>query len=407
MGNIVGKQFGVVASINYEAALKESVKEGNQAKFYLASQRDAGLDSIDPSDEFNTKRRNALIINGNKIQGISEEDSVKLDELSHVTKIFQYKGSVATGDDLKAKVPPEASVGDVWNVEQECEIDGVKYPAHTNFVCSSAKASIDGKPASSTWDSLGGTIQMGTIAKVTADQNHTLIFAGNNDIPINSFQINVARERGLVFDENNILSLQYIDPIPTKRDKTVTYYAGDIHGNLKPMRYISLSEGTGIALSTKNDNSIEISAESTFADRMTVISEDTPKTVISISSSKKLLNEVMISIGSGLKMETSDDALKGITLRIAETDHVSSSTNKIRGSGLAINNMGELYIAISTSAIQSENYIPALQLLNFDEAQQNSGGLAINGPALLKWLSQNNGFNYYINSLIDKKLEAQ
>lgn len=115
----------------------------------------------------------------------------------------------------------------------------------------------------------------------------------------------------------------------------------------------------------------------------------------------------MISIGSGLKMETSDDALRGITLRIAETDHVSSSTNKIRGSGLAINNMGELYIAISTSAIQSENYIPALQLLNFDEAQQNSGGLAINGPALLKWLSQNNGFNYYINSLIDKKLETQ
>lgn len=108
-----------------------------------------------------------------------------------------------------------------------------------------------GKPASSTWDSLGGTIQMGTIAKVTADQNHTLIFAGNNDIPINSFQINVARERGLVFDENNILSLQYIDPIPTKRDNTVTYYAGDIYGNLKPMRYISLSEGTGIALSTK------------------------------------------------------------------------------------------------------------------------------------------------------------
>ena len=162
MGNIVGKQFGVVASINYEAALEESVKEGNQAKFYLASQRDAGLDSIDPSDEFNTKRRNALIINGNKIQGISEEDSVKLDELSHVTKIFQYKGSVATGDDLKAKVPPEASVGDVWNVEKECEIGGVKYPAHTNFVCSSAKASIGGKPASSTWDSLGGTMQMGT-----------------------------------------------------------------------------------------------------------------------------------------------------------------------------------------------------------------------------------------------------
>mgnify|MGYP006920093979 FL=1 len=42
MGNIVGKPFGVVASINYEAALEESVKEGNQAKFYLASQRDAG-----------------------------------------------------------------------------------------------------------------------------------------------------------------------------------------------------------------------------------------------------------------------------------------------------------------------------------------------------------------------------
>ena len=36
MGNIVGKQFRVVASKNLKDSLADSVKEGNQAKFYLA-----------------------------------------------------------------------------------------------------------------------------------------------------------------------------------------------------------------------------------------------------------------------------------------------------------------------------------------------------------------------------------
>lgn len=411
MGNIVGKLFKVVASKNVTDSLADSVKEGNQSKFYLAQAPSAASVSIDglslddviaPNKEFD---RNVLIINGNKIQGVNDSDITKLNAIRDVTNLFVYKGSVDKFADLPTT---NVKVGDVYNVNREFNIGDVSYPAYTNVVCSYSKAGAGQQFI--TWDALGGTMQMGTIAKVTADQNHTLIFAGNNDVPINSFQINVATERGLVFDEEKRLSLQYIDPIPTKIGNIVTYYASDTEGNLKPMRSLSLSEGTGIALSTKNNNSVEISAKSTFADDMTVVSKTTPKTVISLSSNGELLKEVRFSIGSGLRMENSHgDALKGITLSLATGDYSSTSTRETRGCGIDINANGEMYIAISSFLDNSsgENYVPALQLVDFNADQKQTGGLAINGVSLLKWLTQNNGFNYYINSLIDAKLKAQ
>lgn len=64
MGNVVGKQFGVVASKDYITALTESVKEGNQGKFYLAQSGGNGFDNITAITNDN---RNTLIVNGNEI----------------------------------------------------------------------------------------------------------------------------------------------------------------------------------------------------------------------------------------------------------------------------------------------------------------------------------------------------
>lgn len=350
MGNIVGKQFGVVASINYEAALEESVKEGNQAKFYLASQRDAGLDSIDPSDEFNTKRRNALIINGNKIQGISEEDSVKLDELSHVTKIFQYKGSVLDGDTLLKKVPPEASVGDVWNVEKECEIGGVKYPAHTNFVCSSAKASIGGKPASSTWDSLGGTMQMGTQCEGQYTKKE-VFFTQIDNIPISNFWLKLSTNSALEFDTSSSdpkLTLNSKEASKSSNSSTITYFSQD----------------------------------------------------------DSIINQFSIKLGSGVYAW--GGASPEIDLKLATyIDPAGNTETDIRRNcGLTFDKYGGVRIAISSfSNMDSYNISNSLELVKNEN--DTIGGLAVNGENVRLWLQNNIQFKEYINSIIDAKLKAQ
>lgn len=352
MGNIVGKPFGVVASIDYEAALKESVKKGNQAKFYLASQHDVSLDSIDPSDEFNTKRRNALIINGNTIQGISEEDSVKLDELSCVTKIFQYKGSVETGDDLKAKVPPEASVGDVWNVEKECEIDGVKYPAHTNFVCSSAKVDIDWKPGSSTWDSLGGAIQMGTYCEGKYTKKE-VFFTQIDNIPISDFWLRLTSNSALEFDTSF-----------SKPSLTLNLKEASVNSN---QNIITYSNQTG-----------------------------------------SIMSQFSIKLGSGIYVPDVIDPQINLKLATYIDPAGNTETDTRRNCGLTFDKYGGIRIAISSfSYMDAYNISNSLTLVENENENYTIGGLAVNGEKVRLWLQNNIQFKEYINSIIDAKLKAQ
>jgi hypothetical protein len=209
MGKIKNKVFGLVVSKNVTDSLADSIKDNNQAKFYLAQDKfpndGQALDDVTIPNELTD--RNVLIINGNRIQGVNQNDLSKLDAITDVHKLFKYKGSVETGNELLKKVPPEVEVGDVWNVEQECEIYGIKYPAYTNFVCSSVKTSIEGKPASSTWDSLGGVMQMGIEATVHNVGNTLLSYYTLNNIPISSFNIKVNRSEGLYIDDLNRIGL--------------------------------------------------------------------------------------------------------------------------------------------------------------------------------------------------------
>lgn len=156
MGNIVGKQFRVVASKDYATALAESVKEGNQAKFYLAQKEGKALDGVTATTD---NDRNTLIINGNRIQGVSNNDISKLDAITDVTKLFKYKGSVDTFDDLPTGTLRDVSVGDVWNIKSDFTLEGVIYPAYTNVVCVTAAY---GSAPVIVWDALGGTMEMGT-----------------------------------------------------------------------------------------------------------------------------------------------------------------------------------------------------------------------------------------------------
>lgn len=350
MGKIKNKVFGLVVSKNVTDSLDDSVKEGNQAKFYLAQEGDAegkALDEVTSPDEFSD--RNLLIINGNIIQGVSKDDLTKLNAIPDATKIFKYKGSVKTGEDLLKKVPPEAEVGDVWNVEQECEIDGNKYPPHTNFVCSSIKI----LPASSTWDSLGGTMISGESAyrQITYVGSDVFIkYKTVNKTPINSFSIKLDATTGISANSEGTIKLNlgtadifYVDHNPNSYDSLVI-------STSVPMCGIKIPIGLGLKVSTQ--------------------------------------------YGIGVKLST----------RISTNIDL---TNRYRNGGLDMDGNG-LFIAISSSGILESQYIPnGLKCVEMDTTNKLTGGLILDGDNIADWLQAHKKLESYINSLIDAKLKAQ
>lgn len=255
MGNIVGKQFGVVASKNYTTALAESVKEGNQAKFYLA-QSGSGI-ALDNITKVTDDDRNTLIINGNKIQGISNNDVAKLNAITDVTKLFKYKGSVSP-EDFNALSAYDVNKGDVYNVTGECEVNKIKYPAHTNFVC--VNVSQLGPQASTIeWDSLGGTMQIGTPTKGVKIGTGTIQWSNTNRVPISDLQLRV--EKGLSVSTNetiginigtglkfqgNIIALK----LSTESTEVISVYEGAGTSGLN----IDDKGGLYVALATSSDN---------------------------------------------------------------------------------------------------------------------------------------------------------
>lgn len=263
MGNIVGRLFGVVASKDYKTALAESVKVGNQAKFYLTQNNGANdQKALDDVTAATTADRNALVINGNTIQGISKQDINKLDAISDVTKIFKYQGSVKTREALLAKIPPSVKIGDVYNVEDSIMLNNISYPAHTNFVYIGL---IDGENKEKAWDSLGGTMQIGTGAlrsQLSAEKIH---WEGENNIPISYLNLEVST--GLIVDTGGVLSVNIGTGLELEGGKIAVKLAtmitesyetgsGGLYTNSEGGLYvgISSSEGANIKLLGYNND---------------------------------------------------------------------------------------------------------------------------------------------------------
>lgn len=252
MGNIVGKQFGVVASKNVADSLAESVKEGNQAKFYLAQAGpDANGIALDNVTKVTDVDRNVLIINGNTIQGINKKDIDKLDAISDATKIFKYKGSVNTKEQLLEKTP-SSEVGDVYNVEVSIELNNIYYPAHTNFVYTGLSSTGDNEKY---WDSLGGTMQIGTSAKISRISDGEVHWEAGNKMPIASLNLKVSTDNGLGIDGNGKIYLSVGTSITTVTgDAANILYLHNIQNH--PLYGVDIAIGTGLAISTSRDSSI-------------------------------------------------------------------------------------------------------------------------------------------------------
>lgn len=392
MGNIVGKLFRVVASKDYATALAESVKEGNQAKFYLAQKDGKALDGVTATTD---NDRNTLIINGNRIQGVSNNDISKLDAITDVTKLFKYKGSVDTFDDLPTGALRDVSVGDVWNIKSDFTLEGVTYPAYTNVVCATAAY---GSAPIIKWDALGGTMEIGTSAALTV-KGSVLNYFTKNDIPISSFEIGLGSDTGLMADASGMIRI--------KSDKKTFSRVDD--GMLScisaaPLNHINLHISThnglyiGTDIGGNNQIDLRLSTESICYMSTKVVNGHTINNSLSIVSNNNYpLHEFILPCGNGVEAIITNNirhtANLAVKLSTSRTDAETAGNSRM--SGLDFRG-GGLYVALSSSEEVNKKFLI-----------RNGGGLALKYTELVNSLKSDTQLKQYINSLIDAKLQAQ
>lgn len=394
MGNIVGKLFRVVASKDYATALAESVKEGNQAKFYLAQKDGKALDGVTATTD---NDRNTLIINGNRIQGVSNNDISKLDAITDVTKLFKYKGSVNTFDDLPTGTFRDVSVGDVWNIKSDFTLEGVTYPAYTNVVC--VTAAYDGSAPMIEWDALGGTMEMGTSVSPTV-KNSILSYKTKNNIPISSFEIVLGSDTGLVADACGVIRIE--------SDRKTFSSVGDsmlscISTNA-PLNHITLhistSNGLFIGTDASGNNHIDLrlSTESICYVSTNVVNEHTINNSLSIVSHNSYpLHEFILPCGNGVEAIITDNIkhTANLVVKLSTYGTDAEIAGNSRMSGLDFSE-GGLYVALSSSEEVNKKFLI-----------RNNNGLALKYKELVNSLRSDTILKQYINSLIDAKLQAQ
>lgn len=367
MGKIVGKQFRVVASKNLKDSLADSVKEGNQAKFYLAQAPSVAsinpdgvsLDDVTtPDKEFD---RNVLIINGNKIQGVNDSDIIKLNAIQDVINLFVYKGSVDTFANLPTT---NVKVGDVYNVNREFYIENVSYPAHTNVVCSYAKSGAGHQFI--TWDALGGTMQIGTSVRPHTVNDKQLSYNVPEKIPISSFSIYLAENSSLKVIDGKI-SLNKSRPSAKRTDNETLYY-----GSADPIGEFSIK--------------VDVSQGLYIND----------------------LNMISLNISSSEGLNTNSSNALYILLATDKTVPINSIQKELcANSGLAFNEHGALTIAIGEQSSNNMDCINGALVLGEGSSSDGHGGLCISSNAMVNFINTNTSIRTYISSLIDEKLKAQ
>lgn len=340
MGNIVGKQFRVVASKNLKDSLADSVKEDNKAKFYLAQNNNPNEQkALENVTTVTDDDRNVLIINGNTIQGISKNDISKLDAISDATKIFKYQGSLEKKENLLAIMPPSVEVGDVYNVESEVTLNNICYPAYTNFVYIGGHENTE-----LNWDSLGGTMQIGTSAIQRKESNSIVSWGTKDNIPLSEFKFAINTDTGLYIDDNAELALT-------------------ISSGGRPTLYVSTDPATSVV------------------------------TYTSVISTNHPLNSITIQASTGLKIDSDNK----ICLCLATGHNLGAGSNYsgARVSGLDISE-GGLYVVLSSSATINKKFLV------------NKGdGISLDYVGLVNSLMTDIQLKIYIGSLIDDALKAQ
>lgn len=232
MGNIVGNQFGLVASKNQETAITDSKATGNEAKFYITKNNSDNTGTT-CNAAGNAEDGIALTINGNVLRGMSKKQEETVNKYIDVNPatVYKFKGTVATYDDLLKLTSVKA--GDVYNVTDPTEAD---YPKETNFA-----ATKDGTGATKDiWDSLGGI----GITITTADQL-TLGTISNND-KITTFTLSANSDYLNRNKAADCFKIGVEKPI-----KISSIVEGDIH-----IPVITMNLGSGLLVDGNNNLSV-------------------------------------------------------------------------------------------------------------------------------------------------------
>lgn len=344
MGNIVGKQFRVVASKDYATALAESVKEGNQAKFYLAQKGGKALDGVTKTTD---NDRNTLIINGNRIQGVSNNDISKLDALG---------GTMGMGTSVAPTVRDSI----------------LSYKTENNIPISSFEIVLGSDTG--IMASASGVIRLdlGT-ALPEKFNNNTLRFSGDSR-PVERFQIDVDTTHGIYITEDKKIGL-----LVTNAATTSVGASGDsllqIGNGLTPIAAFNIKTGDGLHIETQNGNKIGLNISTNG------LSINNNQLYLSLSNdSNASIHESQYEYckRGGLCIDSSGG------LRIAVATHHNSNGGDIIEGGIVI---GSGY--------------------NDPEGMKYPGGLCISSKAIVQFVVKNASIAGYINSLIDAKLQAQ
>lgn len=394
MGNIVGKLFRVVASKNLKDSLADSVKEGNQAKFYLAQNNNPNEQkALENVTTVTNDDRNVLIINGNTIQGISKNDISKLDAISDATKIFKYQGSLATKELLLAKIPTSVEVGDVYNVESEVTLNNISYPAHTNFVYIGGHENTE-----LNWDSLGGTMQIGTSARPTV-RDSVLSYRTEDRMPADSFVIVLGSDTGLVADASGIIKIKSDNKTFSRVEENMLSCI-----SAAPLNHITLHISTynglfiGTDLGGNNHIDLRLSTKSICYMNTEVVNEHTINNSLSIVSDNNYpLHEFILPCGNGVEAIITDNIkhTANLVVKLSTSGTDAEIAGNSRMSGLDFSG-GGLYVALSSSEEVNKKFLI-----------RNNNGLALKYTELVNSLRSDTQLKQYINSLIDAKLQAQ
>lgn len=367
MGNIVGKPFGVVASKDYNTALTESVKEGNQAKFYLTENEGNGFNDITATTD---DSRNTLIVNGNKIQGVSTSDINKLNLISGSGLItdgaFRYKGSV----DNISKLPDDAKVGDVYNISTHFMIGSIDYPAYTSVVYVN-----DG---TNTWQSLGGEMKLGTHAIGLRTTDDNIFYSGPNYLspnykPITSFDINLDSDNGLYAKPNNFISIRLGLGLSTSKGSIVPCLG----------QGLTFDDGGNININPGDGLNFNISS----------------KLQLNLGSGLHFYNgRVYPNLGPGLALNSDNK----ITYKLGSGKDDNNEGDITRCSGLYIDSSYGLNVALATDIYNTNSYISGI--VRLDEQDASYGGLAIDSNVLSSWLENDTTVENHIISITRNNL---
>lgn len=423
MGNIVGKQFRVVASKDYATALAESVKEGNQAKFYLAQKGGKALDGVTATTD---NDRNTLIINGNRIQGVSNNDISKLDTITtDVAKLLKYKGSVDTFNDLPTR--PNASIGDVWRIKSNFTLVGVPYPAYTSVVCTTV--------APVGWDALGGAMEMGTFVNptITAGNSRLSYKTTEKGTPISAFEIalstglvadsagaiRVSLSTGLVEDSTGAIKVDLGTGLSEKINNTLKFSGGSkpiggfqIDVDTTHGIYITEDKKIGLLVATPTQGVVVDNSLLKIGNGLTPIASFNIKTGDGLRIDRES-NEIVLKISTfGLHI----DEDKQLCLSLSSSDNAVIPYYQYeycQESGLCIDSIGGLRIAVATHYGSNGGDIIKDGIVigsGYYDSQHNityHGGLCISSKAIVQFVTKNTNIAGYINSLIEAKLQAK